>query len=111
MSLLPIERREGSRPDITIVRPDGPLTIRVLPEFAGYVKPLTPQLLVLDLGGVPHMDSAGLGAVLNLLTVQQKAGRRLVLANPTQRVQMLINLTKVDTVLKTYPTVEAAEQA
>ena len=28
-----------------------------------------------------------------------------------QRVQMLINLTKVDTMLKVYPTVEAAEEA
>jgi anti-anti-sigma factor len=56
------------------------------------------------------MDSAGLGAVLNFYVASNKAGRKMAVAAVTQRVGALIELTKVNTVLKVFPTVEAAEQ-
>jgi hypothetical protein len=40
----------------------------------------------------------------------EKNGRKLALASVTDRVLSLIRMTRVDTVLKMYPTVEAAEQ-
>ena len=111
MSALPVEQRNGTQPGTTILRPEGPMVIAVLPEFNAAAKAVTDHLLVLDLGGVPHMDSAGLGAILTLHSARAKDGKLLAVAAPTQKVQMLIKLTKVDTVLKVFPSVEAAEHA
>ena len=106
-----MEQRNGTQPGTTILRPEGPLIIAALPEFNVAAKAVTDHLLVLDLSGIPHMDSAGLGAILTLHSMRLKEGKQLTLAAPTQKVQMLIKLTKVDTVLQVFSSVEAAEHA
>ncbi|MGA7709498.1 MAG: STAS domain-containing protein [Acidobacteriaceae bacterium] len=41
----------------------------------------------------------------------EKNGRKLALAGVTDRVLSLIRMTRVDSVLKMFPSVEAAEQS
>jgi anti-sigma B factor antagonist len=111
MAFFHVTQQQGSQPDTVILRPDGPLNINVLAEFNASTKAATAKHLVLDLSGIPHMDSAGLGALLTLHAALQKEDRTLALAHPEKRVQVLIALTKADTILKCYPSVEAAEHA
>lgn len=111
MASFHVTQQQGSQPDTVILRPDGPLNINVLPEFQASAKATTAKRIVLDLGGIPHMDSAGLGVLLTLHAALQKEGRTLALTHPAKRVQVLIALTKADTILKLYPNVEAAELA
>jgi anti-anti-sigma factor len=66
---------------------------------------------ILDLTGVPYMDSAGLGVLVNSYVSHQKRGQRLVLVGVNQRVQELFKLTKVDNVLEIVPNMEAAYRA
>ena len=106
-----MEQRNGTQPGTVILRPEGPLTMNVLPEFNAATRAVSDQLLVVDLSGIPHMDSAGLGSLLTLHSARLKDGKQLAIASPTPKVQMLIKLTKVDTVLKVFPSVEAAEHA
>jgi anti-sigma B factor antagonist len=72
---------------------------------------MRPQYLIFDLAQVPYMDSAGLGLLVNFYVAAQKNGRKMVVAGATQRIVALFELTKVDSLLQHYPTVEDAERA
>jgi anti-anti-sigma factor len=65
--------------------------------------------LILDLSETPYMDSAGLGLIMNYYVSAEGSGRKLLLASVNERVVSLLEMTKVDKVLKSYPTVETAE--
>ncbi|MHB1700109.1 MAG: STAS domain-containing protein [Acidobacteriaceae bacterium] len=106
---LKIETSSGSRPETTIIRLAGPLTIANLFGFQDILRGITSPLTVIDLANVPYMDSAGLGSVLNFYVSSNKQGRKMAVAAPNQRITALIELTKVNTVLKVFPTVDAAE--
>jgi anti-sigma B factor antagonist len=60
---------------------------------------------------VPYMDSAGLGLLTNYFVAAEDEHRRFLLACVNERVLSLLEMTKVDQVLKMYPSVEAAENA
>jgi anti-sigma B factor antagonist len=65
--------------------------------------------VVLDLAGVTFMDSHGLGLLVASLKRLRDIGGRLCLARVQEPVQTVLVLSAVDTVLKVYDTVEAAE--
>jgi anti-sigma B factor antagonist len=54
---------------------------------------------VLNLAGVPYIDSFGLGQLVSIWTSIRSAGGELVLLHPTDHVQQLLELTKLNTVL------------
>jgi anti-anti-sigma factor len=87
----------------------GPLTLSTLFGFQNEFRSMTPQVLVLDFSETPYMDSAGLGLVMNYYVSAQDHGRKLLLAGVNERVVELFKMTKVQDVLTSYPTVEAAE--
>lgn len=64
--------------------------------------------LVLDVAQVRHIDSAGLGALVAAYTSARDKGARLALSRVSERVNSLLQITKLVTVFETYPSVEAA---
>lgn len=107
---LTIDRKEGSTPDTLVYVLSGPLTLRNMFDFQSELRGATsPKLTIFDLSGVPYMDSAGMGLVMNHYVHCQTRGGRLVVAGANQRVLDLFEVTKVNTVLKLAPTVEAAQ--
>lgn len=54
--------------------------------------------LVLNLTDVSYVDSFGLGQLISIWTSVQDKGGRLVLLRPTDRVQQLLRISKLDTV-------------
>jgi anti-anti-sigma factor len=66
-------------------------------------------VLILDLSGTPYMDSAGLGLVMNYYVSAQNHGRKLLLAGVNERVASLLEMTKVQDVLTSFPSVGEAE--
>ena len=63
---LTIERKEGKNPGTRVFCLSGPLTLRNLFELQSELRRLDPPpLTVIDLTGVPYMDSAGMGLVMN----------------------------------------------
>ena len=54
--------------------------------------------IVLNLGGVSFMDSAGLGELVGVHATVTKAGGRIKVINLTKRVSDLLTITKVLTV-------------
>ena len=58
--------------------------------------------VVLNLGGVWYLDSAGIGQIVASHTTLSRAGGRLGLLNLTTRIQDLLAITKLLTVFDTY---------
>jgi anti-sigma B factor antagonist len=64
--------------------------------------------IVLALGGVNYIDSGGLGTLVALYTTAYNAGGTIKLANLTQRIGDLLQVTKLLTVFEVYETEEKA---
>ncbi|MGB6302749.1 MAG: STAS domain-containing protein [Acidobacteriaceae bacterium] len=108
---LTIETLPSSRPDAIVLQLSGPITLSSLFPLKDTLGAVTQHLTILDMSQVPYVDSAGLGTVLMFYVSAEKNGRKLALAGVTDRVLSLIRMTRVDSVLKMFPSVEAAEQS
>ena len=64
--------------------------------------------LVLDLGDVTYIDSAGLGTLVAGFTSAQNQGANLKLAELTKRFREQLNITKLVTVFDVYDSVADA---
>ena len=51
-----------------------------------------PSTVIIDLWGVGFMDSSGLGLILGRYTKAKELGGRLIVANPTEAVERILNL-------------------
>ncbi len=58
--------------------------------------------VLIDLGEVTYMDSAGLGDLIHAYATMRKAGGALKLMRLTKRLQDLLTITKLLTVFETY---------
>jgi anti-sigma B factor antagonist len=64
--------------------------------------------LLIDLGSVSYVDSAGLGQLVQVYATTSHLGGSLKLLNLTKRLKDLLVLTKLLTVFDTYESEEAA---
>ena len=64
--------------------------------------------LVVNLGGVPYIDSAGLGEIVRSYTTVRKQGGDLKLLNLTSKIADLLSITKLLTVFETFDSEQAA---
>ena len=60
------------------------------------------QKLLLNLKGVPYVDSAGLGEIVRTYTTVSRQGGKLKLLNLTKRIEDLLAITKLLTVFETF---------
>ena len=58
--------------------------------------------LLLNLEGVPYIDSAGLGEIVRTYTTVSRLGGNLKLVNLTKRITDLLSITKLLTVFETF---------
>jgi len=64
--------------------------------------------IVLNLAGVPYLDSAGLGEVVRAYTTVSRQGGSLKLLNLTKRITDLLSITKLLTVFDTFDSEDEA---
>jgi anti-sigma B factor antagonist len=97
--------------DVAVVRFTGRLDFTSAPAAsktlftaiaAGHLK------LVVDLGEVDFVDSAGLGCLIGGMRAARQSGGDLRIATPTEQVTMLLSLTSLDQVFQIHPTVVEA---
>ena len=67
--------------------------------------------LLLNLEGVPYIDSAGLGEVVRTYTTVSRQGGSLKLLNLTKRIEDLLSITKLLTVFDTFDSEAEAVQS
>ena len=66
------------------------------------------KTLLLNLEGVPYVDSAGLGEIVRTYTTVSRQGGNLKLLNLTKRIEDLLAITKLLTVFDTYESEQEA---
>lgn len=96
-------------PDCRILHLTGPLVLNNLFSFQDALRADPPPCLILDLTGVPYIDSSGMGAIINYYVSCQRHGRKFIVAGVNPRVMELFRLTKVDGLLTLAPTLADAE--
>lgn len=63
---------------------------------------------IIDLKGLQHINSSGLGVLITLLTKARKVGGELTLANPSDYIKNLLLITKLNTIFQIHTSVEEA---
>jgi anti-sigma B factor antagonist len=64
--------------------------------------------IAIDLSQVDFIDSSGLGALINGLKVARQAGGDLRISSPTEQVKLVLALTNMDRLFKSYENAELA---
>jgi len=62
-----------------------------------------PERIVVDLTGVPYMDSSGIASLVKVLSRARKAGTGLFLVGLSARVRSLFQITRLDRVFQILP--------
>jgi anti-sigma B factor antagonist len=107
---LAIIRRESAASGTQIFTLDGPVTLPNLFILQAELRSgHLPSAVILDFSRVPYMDSAGMGAIINYFVHCQNRGVKLIAVGVCSRVQELFTMTRFDSVIRCYPTVEEAE--
>jgi len=57
-----------------------------------------PSRLIVDLGGVPYMDSSGVATLVEAMQNSRKKGTRLVLCGMGDKVQSIFEIARLDKV-------------
>ena len=81
--------------------------VRALTAIVSEVLP-SARRMVVDLGGVEVVDSAGLGELVLLHMWAEAAGYGLKFASPSKSVRQLLELTNLVSVFDVYPSEEQA---
>lgn len=92
--------------DVTILDLKGKMTLgegdELLKDKINSLLAAGKKKLVLNLEGVPYIDSAGLGEVVRTYTTVSRQGGSLKLLNLTKRIEDLLSITKLLTVFDTF---------
>ena len=106
------ERRVG---DVVILDLKGKITLgegdELLKDKVNSLVNQGHRKILLNLGGVPYIDSAGLGEVVRTYTTVSRQGGSLKLLNLTKRITDLLSITKLLTVFETFESENEAVQS
>lgn len=101
---MEIERTDES--GVTIVEVRGFINFgESAQRFSAYLEELLDAgvpVVLIDLSGIDHVDSTGLGELVGYLQRFEKEGRRLALLRPHTRVLNLLRLTRLDEIFSVY---------
>jgi anti-sigma B factor antagonist len=92
--------------DVTVLDLKGKMTLgegdEMLKDKINSLLASGKKKLLLNLEGVPYIDSAGLGEVVRTYTTVSRQGGSLKLLNLTKRIEDLLSITKLLTVFDTF---------
>lgn len=107
---MKISRREVG--PITIIEPKGKITIGegdiLLRDEIVKLLGEDKKKLVLDLGEVSYMDSAGVGELVSVYTSVKNRGGELKLSNLTKKIKDLLSITQLLTIFDSYESTDEA---
>jgi anti-anti-sigma factor len=99
----------GNREGTTILKLVGPLTLSNMFSLQNDMRAIQGPLTIIDLSETEYMDSAGLGVLVNFYVSGQTHGRKTALVGVNDRIDALLDMTHVKTLLRTFPSIEEAE--
>jgi anti-anti-sigma factor len=109
MEQMEIVREAGVTGSTTILRLKGPLTLTTLFALQNSLREIPDADTVIDVSEVPYIDSAGLGTILSRWSHNQRTGHKFAVTGVSPRIEVLLEITKVNTVLPMFKTAEDAD--
>lgn len=104
-----------ARPQITVVRPQGYLNAATVGEFQIQLNEAlaNPDLsaLLVDLGKVEFLDSAGLLTLVSSLKRAKSLNKRFSLCSVSSPIRMIFELSQLDRVFETFDNAADFESA
>jgi len=98
--------------DVTVLDLKGRMTLgegdELLKDKINSLLANSRKKLILNLEGVPYIDSAGLGEIVRTYTTVSRQGGSLKLLNLTKRIEDLLSITKLLTVFETFDSEDEA---
>jgi anti-sigma B factor antagonist len=107
---LHLEAKDGAAPGQRVLTLTGVLTISTLFAFQEFMHADKSDALIVDLTGVPYIDSAGLGSLISAYVTRERQARKMVLAGVNDRVKMMMTVSGVDQLFPSYSSVAEAEK-
>jgi anti-sigma B factor antagonist len=109
MDQMEVVRESGATGATAILRLKGPLTLSTAFLLQEKLREIPTCDTVIDVSEVRYIDSAGLGAILSHWSHTQRNGHKFALTGANPRIDMLLEITKVNTVLPMFKTAEEAD--
>ena len=97
--------------DVLVLDLDGNLSREENAQFRTHINATIndgARKLILNLAGVSHMDSSGLGELIACYNSMQELGGNIKLLSPNHRLQNLLVITKLNTVFEAFDSESAA---
>ncbi|MBX3355264.1 MAG: STAS domain-containing protein [Phycisphaeraceae bacterium] len=101
-------------PDGVVLSPQGEVDLARSPSMRSQIATAmkrSPKRIVIDLSGVPYMDSSGVATLVEALQGSRRNGGRLLLCSLTTRVKSILEISRLDTVFTIVPDRAAALSA
>lgn len=96
---VPAVRREG---DAVIATIKGEIDLHNSPsvraQLLKFLEEQKPKKLILNLGGVPYMDSSAIAVLVEALQKLRKAGGKIYLTDLQPRVKGLLEIARLDSI-------------
>ena len=108
---LVIDVVQHENPSCRVLCLQGPLTLSNLFEFQSLVRAADGRSTIIDLSGVPYIDSAGIGCLVGAHLSHQRSARRFVLVGINERIRNVMKITHVDNVFTMHNSIEEALSA
>jgi len=109
MEDLKIESLAGTREGIRILKLTGPFTLTTFFDFQSIIREGQSRMTIIDLSGVPYMDSAALGSILGFHVSCQREGRQYALVGVSDRLMTIFRVAGVDGMVTFANSVDEAE--
>lgn len=106
---LDLEKVASSNENLTIYKPSGKLSLETVNDFIQKLRPDPSNYLVLDMGGVSFLDSAGVGALVALFVSRRNQGKKFALAGLTSQGAAVVTVAGLQNLLPIYNTVAEAQ--
>lgn len=105
---LQLEKLSNSNTNHLVARLNGKLSLESVSTFLQTMRAEVTPSLVLDMSGVSFLDSAGVGALVQLFVHRRNNGQGFALAALTQQGNAVMQVSGLLKLLPVFPSVEAA---
>lgn len=100
-----------SEGDAKIVRPVGDIDLSGAPALRQQISQAqqeNPSRLIVDLSGVPYMDSSGLATLVEAMQIARRNDAMLIICSLQDKVRSIFEIARLDMVFKIAQTREEA---
>jgi anti-anti-sigma factor len=106
---LTIDAIESAHPGLKLVALTGGLTLETVASFNHSLREEAAPMLLLDLSKLEWLDSAGVGALVQLLVRREKVKNSIALAGLSPRNNAVLQVAQVLRLFSVFPTAADAE--